>query len=133
MRGRRCYLPRVAALAIARLIITPPSLAMAALVILWRYRRPDRMPLWLTVSLLVFFLSLALASQASAFSSPHLALGCLGVFDVAFYAIAARMWIERRPKPLTGEEAASEARRHADEALDLTAVAEREAKRNAPR
>lgn len=106
-------------IAVARIIITPPALAMVALVLLWRRRRPDQMPRWLTGTLIVFFSSLALASQASAFSAPHLALACLGVFDVVFYAIAVRMWIERRPKPLSGSGALEEAERHARAGLDI--------------
>lgn len=116
------------AIVVARIALAPPLLAIATWFIAWRSARPDQAPRWLTVKLTVLPTALALASIATAFDYPPLALGMLALANVVAYAVAIQLWLERRPKPLAPEDAAHEARRLADAAGALADDAERRAK-----
>lgn len=114
-------------LVIARLILAPPLLAIAAWFIAWRRARPDLAPRWLVVKLVALPVSIALAAVSTAASYPPTALVMMVLADVVAIAIALRLWVERRPIPLTLVEAAHEARRLAGAASDLADAAERKA------
>lgn len=116
------------ALTLARSILAPALLLIAAWFFALRRARPDLASRWLTAKIVALLLSIALAAVASAIGSPATALACVAVADVVAWFLAVRLWVERRPRALTGEEAAREARRLADSAIDLTATAERQAK-----
>lgn len=117
------------AIAIARFILAPALVLLAAWFVALRRARPDLITPWLALSVGALLLAIGIAALASALGSPSIALAGIGAADAVAWFLAARLWIERRPKPLTAEGAAAEARRLADDALDLTAVAEREARK----
>ncbi len=116
------------ALLVARVILAPAFLMLAAWFIALRRARPDVVSRWFTVKVVVLFAAISLAAVASGAGSPPTALVCIGVADFVAWFLALRLWIERRPRPLAHEDAAQEARRLADMALDLAASTERRAR-----
>ena len=110
--------------AVVRDVLGVALLAIVAWVIRWRRARPDLCPVWLAGKLCALLLSIAVAAFVGARGQGVAAVVSIGVADVAAVAIAVRLWMSRRWL-LGPAEAALEARRLADAALDLTATVER--------
>lgn len=113
------------ALAVARLLLAPALLALAAWFALQRYRRPDLLTRWLAAKVVVLLVAIALAGIATAAGDPTVALVGVVLADAVAYFLAVRLWVERRPVRLSDEDAAREAARLAHAALDVANAAER--------
>lgn len=113
------------ALLVARLLLAPAFLALSAWFVALRRARPDLMSGWMTLEIVVLFLAMMVAALAAGLGSPPVALGCLTIADAVAWFLAVRLWAERRPVPLSEEEATREAARLAHAALDVADAAER--------
>lgn len=117
------------ALAIARFALAPALLLLAAWFLALRRARPDLLTRWLAAKVVVLLAGIALAAVASALGTPSVAVICIGLADVVAWFLAARLWIERRPRALSVEAATREAERLAYAAMDIADAARREAER----
>lgn len=120
---------------IARLILAAGLFAIVAWLIAWRRARPDMAPRWLVAKFGLLLSGVASAAVFGAFGRLALATVPMWIAATVATVIAARLWTTRRwlSHPMDPRDAAHEARRLADEAMDMTAVAEREAGKRGPR
>lgn len=114
-------------LSIVRLILAAALFAIVAWLIAWRRARPDLCPLWLAVKFGLLLTSIGAAAVSTATEHRGGSVLCLSIAAAVALVIAARLWLTRRwlAHPLGPADAAREARRLADEALELADRAER--------
>lgn len=116
-------------LTLTRLALVPSLIAIAGWFVAWRRARPDLAPRWLVAKLTVLCLVIAARTVAGAFHERDMVTVLHVIADVVAAAVALRLWIERRPTSLAAEDAAREARRLANSAVDLADAAERTMKK----
>lgn len=116
---------------VARLVLAAALLAIVAWLIAWRRARPDMAPQWLVAKFGLLLAGIALAAIFGAFGRLALAVVPMWIAAAVAVVIAVRLWTTRRwlSHPMDPADVAHEARRLADEALGLAAIAEREATR----
>lgn len=118
-------------LVVSRLLLSVSLLAISAWVVAWRRARPDLAPRWLAWMFTILPVAIALAALSTATSHPFVAAGARWIAACTSAAIAFRLWTTHRwlARRLTPDAAAREARRLADDAIDMTSVAEETARK----
>lgn len=114
-------------MSVARLVLAAALLAIVAWLIAWRRARPDMAPRWLVAKFGLLLSGVALAAIFGAFGRLALAVVPMWIAALVATVIAVRLWTTRRwlSHPMAPIDAAHEARRLAEVALDVAKDAER--------